>query len=180
MRLTVIVAGLLSIVARGPAAAQASPAPPRPTCSDSGVAGGGDYARCALWFDGRTVRQGVDGPVVAQPGLWSTLHLSRVVTGDSARAYALAYEHDMHAARTLSLIGTAFLVAGGVAIGSYDCGTRAPLGGCSNGDDVPYLTADAFLIGSAVLLAIETRLVRSATRAAAQAIWWSNARFGGR
>ena len=178
IRRTIIVAGILATAALTTGYAQPTQAPPNSSCSDT--TGGADYARCALWFDGHNVHQGANGRVVAQPGYWSPMQLTHLVVGDSAQRYALAYEHEMRAAQTLWAVGTGLSVAAAISMGSYECGTRFATGGCSNGDDGHYMTAAALFIGSEVLLAVKGRVAHAAERAAEKAVWWHNARFGGR
>jgi hypothetical protein len=111
LRFKAALSGTLSIAIAAAAPAQT---PVEEQCADS--AGPAAYVRCGLWLDGTRVRRGSDAAVVAQPGFFAPARLSRVVAGDSARAYAVQYERNARRSYwlgTLSgvLLGAAYVVA---------------------------------------------------------------------
>jgi hypothetical protein len=151
-----------------------TPAPAAAQCADS--IGPAAYQRCALWLDGTRVRRGSDGAVVARPGFFAPARLSRVVAGDSARAYAALYERNARRSYLLGALSGALLVAAYIVADSYDC-ARGIFGVCTNADDSHALATLGLTVAGAVTLVASVPFTVRATRAMGRAVWWHNARF---
>jgi hypothetical protein len=154
--------------------ARAQTAPGTPPCADS--AGGASYRQCALWLDAGVVRRGAAGAIIARPGFFRPMPLTRVVSGDSARTHAARYEVNAQRSNVLGAAATLLLVAAYVVADSYDC-APVQFGICSNADDSHGVAVGALAIGSGLGLLASVPFGIRARRASARAIWWHNAQF---
>lgn len=170
---TTLAALSLFLLAVPPVSAQ-TPATRADQCADTADAAA--YARCALWVDGRSVRRGLGGDVVARPGFFRPARLTRLVAGDSARVQAARYEVNSARATLLSTASGLLVLASLLVADSYNC---APweFQYCRNVDDSQALTASALIIGGVVTGLASVPFAIRATRAMGRAIWWHNARF---
>lgn len=175
----VILAALLAMVAARSGIAQTVPAhdtaAARGACADSVSA---SYARCALWFNGRSLRRGTGENVIARAGLFRPMPLARHLIGDSARWYGQSYERNVRRANVLNFAGAAISLAGIVVLNSYRCEPDPTLGYCTRRDDAyGFAAAGLFGIGTLVQLGSVPFTLR-AGRAASRALWWHNANYG--
>lgn len=143
--------------------------PDTEACRDSVVTG--MYRRCALMFEGNKVRRGSDGVVVAGQGLFGPPHLTRIVVGDSAMAYARLFERRSNQSMALLFLGGVVI---GLSATQADCSGQ--YSGCAYdwGFGSP---AFAMLLGGGILTGIGAHFQIRATRAGAKAVWWHNERF---
>ena len=140
-------------------------------CRDSASAG--LYHRCALTMldNGTRFVRGSDGVVVANRGLFSRVHLARIVSGDSAKFYATRFEKNNRAAGLFKGLGVGLMA---FSVLRAECSSRN--NGCAYdwGINSPALK---FLVGG-MGSAIVGRLIEiSAARQGAKAVWWNNERF---
>ena len=143
--------------------------PDAEACRDSVATG--MYRRCALWMDGTRFRRGEEGVVVARPSFLVPAHLSQVVSGDSALAYANLFERRSKQATALAVLGGVLMA---VSVANADCG--GTYNGCAYdwGFDSPGFP---LLIGGAVMVGISASFQVRAVRAGAKSVWWNNARY---
>jgi hypothetical protein len=138
-------------------------------CRDSAVTD--TYRRCALWMDGNNFRRGEEGLVVARQFFIVPAHLSRVVSGDSAVAYANLFERRSKQATALAVLGGVLMA---VSVANADCG--GTYNGCAYdwGFDSPGFP---LLLAGAVSVGIGAHFQVRAVRAGAKSVWWNNARY---
>ena len=119
IRIIPIVA-LLCATAQG-ASAQATDSSERaPSCEhDSQVVG--SFERCALRLERDRLMRGVAGVEVSHAHLLRPVALSHYVVGDSARYYALAYEHETQLRYLFRGLGSGIIVAGIAALIAARC-----------------------------------------------------------
>ena len=139
-------------------------------CRDTATTG--LYRRCALWLDGNSVRRGEEGLVVARPGFFTPIRLSRVVAGDSALWYAHRFEHRSRQAAFFGVIG-ALALAG--TLSSSNCVSGGAFG--CGAWDTHRGTALGLLVGGTVFSIAGVHFQVQARRAGAKAVWWNNERF---
>jgi hypothetical protein len=161
----------LAAALSGAAAQETGPA------TECAAGGGAAYQRCALWMDGRRVRRGVDGAVVAEPGFFSPLRLTRVVQGDSAVAQAARFERNTTAAGVFGVLSAASLAGALILADRYECRPDPFLGACTTSDDAFTAGVLAFAVGGVVTGIISGILQHRAGRAASRAIFWHNSNF---
>src|SRR5262252_1561417 len=163
--LAVAATPFLSSVAR---AQEASPAPSSfttRTCTESGT---GSYDACALFLEGRQLKRGSLGTVVATPGYWRPLPLVAEVGGDSAIWYARRFEHNAFRGKNIGTAG-ALLAFGGLFFIRPSHG-RPP--------DLARFEAGAGMMLSGMVLGfVSSSFDRHAASDAARAIWWNNSRY---
>lgn len=157
--------------------AQARDAVAAPACVETTSAG--SLAGCPLELADGEVRRAGDWRIIARDGRLHVMPLSSIVDGDSARSYALQYEHEARIARRLLAVSYGLLAGSAAVALSYRCGGHT-LGGCSN-------PSDGYVLGAASLLAagLGTALAQipfrgRAMKAAERAIMWHNAGAQGR
>jgi hypothetical protein len=102
--------------------------------------------------------------------------LTRLVSGDSARAHAMRYELNARRSNVLGATAALLFVAAYVLADSYDC-APGEFGFCRNSDDGYTFAVAAVAIGSSLALLASVPFGIRARRASARAIWWNNARF---
>jgi hypothetical protein len=141
-------------------------------CQDS-AASAGLYRRCALTMldNGTRVVRGAGGVVVANRGLFSRVHLQRIVAGDSAKFYATRFEKNNRAAGLFKALGVGLMT---VSIFKADCSSRN--NGCAY-DWSMNSPGLKLLVGGAGLAIVGRVIEISAARQGAMAVWWNNERF---
>jgi hypothetical protein len=178
-----IVAAVLTVVAARVGAGQqpldlrvvAPPAAPGPATlaapCDTVSAPANAYATCALRNEGFVIRQGAAGVVVARPGAFHSLALTRLVSGDSAVAHARLFETQQHRANVFGIArGVAFL--GSAALLLVD---RHQSGFNRHEGYIPAaLTLNLVGLGLAIPQAVFSR---RAAASLSTALWWNNQRF---
>jgi hypothetical protein len=146
--------------------AQELTALPTATCADTTA---GSYDSCALFLDGRRLKQGVQGAVVATPGFWRPLPLTAAVGGDSALFYARRFERYAFRADATRL-ATGLLMVGGLFVTrpcrfNSTCGSR-------------FVTGGSMILSGSVLALVSSTLQHHAESDAARAVWFHNSRYG--
>jgi hypothetical protein len=167
------IAAALLLMAPGAIRAQENPQPAAECAAGAGAA----YRRCALWMDGRRVRRGAEGAIIAERGFFSPLRLTRVVEGDSAQLYARAFERDTRRAGAYGLLSAVLMVGGVLVLDAYDCDRDPTLGVCTNADDNYNLGAAALFLGGVVVGGVSGWYEQRAGRNASRAVFWHNANF---
>ena len=81
----------VGFAAPAPSRAQEPTAAPTATCAEARPAA---YDGCALFLEGRLLKRGALGTVIAKPGFWRPLPLIAEVGGDSAVRYARGFERN--------------------------------------------------------------------------------------
>jgi hypothetical protein len=129
------------------------------------------YRRCALWMDGGKVRRGEQGAVVGRRMLIIPAHLSRLVAGDSAMAYANLFERRSKQSTALVVLSGILI---GISVSNAHCGGQ--YSGCAY--DWGFNSAGFDLLaGGVVLTGLGVHFQERANQAGTQAVWWNNARF---
>ena len=167
------IVGLLMGFAPAAAAQDAGPA----TECAGGSSVGAAYQRCALWLDGRRVKRGAEGAIVAKPGFFSPLRLTRVVQGDSAVAQAARFERYTAASGFFGLLSGASIAGALILADRYECRPDPLVGACTTTDDAWTAGTIAFAAGGLVTGIISGVLQQRAARAANRAIFWHNSNF---
>jgi hypothetical protein len=155
----------VSFTAPAASRAQEPTASPTATCADATP---GSYDSCALFLDGRRLKQGVQGAVVATPGFWKPLPLTAAVGGDSALFYARRFERNALRGDATS-VATGLLMVGGLFVTrpcrfNSTCGSR-------------FLTGGSMMLSGSLLGIVSLTLQRHAESDAARAIWFNNSRY---
>lgn len=145
--------------------------------SECAAGAGAAYQRCALWLDGRRVRRGVEGAVVAEPGFFSPTRLTRVVEGDSATKYARSYERNTTRSGVFGLLSGLMIGAAWIVADAYECDPDPTFGICTNTDDNYGIASIALIAGGFASAIVSGVLQQRAGRAASRAIFWHNANF---
>jgi hypothetical protein len=136
------------------------------TCAEAGAAA---YDGCALFLEGRLLKRGALGTVVATPGFWRPLPLIAEVGGDSAVRYARSFERN-------ALRGKVTGVAGGLLVVSGLFLTRPARSHGSN-DFARLETGAGLTLSGLVLGFVSSSSNRHAASDAARALWWNNSRY---
>ena len=100
----------VALAAPATSRAQEPTASPAATCDEVSSAA---YGGCALFLEGRLLKRGALGTVVAKPGFWRPLPLVAEVGGDSAVHYARSFERNAFRGNVTGAAG-GLLVAGGL------------------------------------------------------------------
>ena len=145
--------------------AQEPAALPSATCADAKP---GSYDNCALFLDGRQLKQGVQGAIVATPGFWKPLPLTAAVGGDSARFYARRFERNAFRGDAARL-ATGLLMAGGLFVTrpcrfNSTCGSR-------------FVTGGSMILSGSLLGLVSLSFQHHAESHAARAVWFNNSRL---
>ena len=142
-------------------------------CADSVVTG--LYRRCALWIEGNRVRRGETGAVVGRPGFFRPIPMTRIVSGDSAVAYARTFERRTRQSNTLLFIGGMMFAGAYAVLDSRQC-TSTLVDPCDHWDNGDWI-AGSLGVGALAISIPGLILQVKAQKAGAQAIWWNNERF---
>lgn len=170
-----VVAGAFGLVATLATQSPAQQVPGPATSCAEGV--GAPYRRCALWLDGRRVRRGAEGAVVAEPGFFMSPRLTGIVEGDSAMAQARAFERNSNRSIVFGVLSGLMFVGAWSVAEAFDCRPDPTFGFCTTTDDNYGLAAAGLLVGGIVSGIASTVLQQRANRAAARAIFWHNSNF---
>lgn len=165
---------LVLAVTFGASPVWAQPTVPRPSWSCGDTVTLRPYTTCPLLLDETGVRRGDDWRLIARAGLYRPMPLSVIFSGDSARQYALRYEHDMRIAGWMTLAGRGMLL--GTTAVLLSCAWRGnACSGPPNSSAMPYTaSASALAAGSVALLVIQHRYRERAWWWAGEALWWHN------
>jgi len=155
----------VALIAPVASRAQEPTASPSATCADPKP---GAYDSCALFLDGRRLKQGVQGAVVATPGFWKPLPLTAAVGGDSALFYARRFERNAIRGDA-TRAATGLLIVGGLLLTrpcrfNPTCGSR-------------FLTGGSMMISGSLLGLVSSSLQHHAESDAARALWFNNSRY---
>jgi hypothetical protein len=165
-----VIAAFVAVLSSAATARGQSAAPPN-LCAEP-VPAAGTYTTCALWMDARGIRKGVDGALLEKPGFFKPVALTRVVIGDSAKAYAATFDRRMKQGFILSTIGAVLTGVGVGLLSSHEC-HRDSFGYCT--DD--RLVEGGLIVAGAAFIVVSVPVQLSAQRAGAKSIFWNNARF---
>jgi hypothetical protein len=138
---------------------------------------GAQYARCALWLDGLTLRRGADGEAMSKGGLFGPMKLEMHLEGDSARSYARAYYRNAKRANFLNWGAVVFELAGLIVARSYRCDPDPVFHYCTRTDDSYTMGSFALLFGGMTMQLASLPFANRARSQAAKAVLWHNAKF---
>jgi hypothetical protein len=130
--------------------------------------GAASYSRCSLWLEDDRLILGSPGEQVSHAEALRPVALSRFVTGDSARHYALRYERDARRGLWLRLAAGAMMLTASVKAVQTRCVRRS-----WSDDNISGAGDRLFLSGMAVELASAAFRFR-AEREGTRAIGWHN------
>ena len=156
----------VALVAPASSRAQEPTASPSATCAEASPAA---YGGCALFLEGRLLKRGALGTVVAKPGFWRPLPLVAEVGGDSAVRYARSFERNAFRGDVTGGAG-GLLMLGGLFL------TRPPRSHGGN-EFARFETGAGMMLSGIVLGFVSSSFNRHAASDAARALWWNNSRY---
>jgi hypothetical protein len=156
----------VALVAPATSRAQEPTASPTATCADASPAA---YDGCALFLEGRLLKRGARGTVVATPGFWRPLPLIAEVGGDSAVGYARSFERNAFRGNVTGGAG-GLLMLGGLFL-------ARPARSRGGNEFTRFETGAGMMLSGIVLGFVSSSFNRHAASDAARALWWNNSRY---
>jgi hypothetical protein len=156
----------VALAAPTPSRAQDPTAAPTATCAEPIP---GAYDGCALFLEGRLLKRGALGTVVAKPGFWRPLPLIAEVEGDSAVHYARSFESNAFRGKVAGAAG-GLLMAGGLFL-------ARPARSHGDNQFARFETGAGMALSGMVLGFVSSSFNRHAAGDAARALWWNNSRY---
>lgn len=179
-RALVVVLSALSVhgvASQQPANASATPpsviAPIAPLACDGSGTVADTYTACALRSEGTVIRRGSTGEIVARPGFFfRPAAVTRLVSGDSAMAYARLFEHQQRRAQQFGTVGGLALIGSVVLAQAARSSRNDP-----DRQEKYLLPAMGLsLVGLTFSLPVGFYSHRAA-QSLSTALWWNNLRF---